>query len=86
MTANNSFSSNKDEISTSQLSDVNVMVFGCPREHFSAQEFADLKAWLNGGGRALVLLNETDKRPIDGNLHSFLEEYVTPVSASTHPM
>lgn len=51
------------------------MVFGCPREGFSAPEFEDLKTWLNAGGRALIMLAETDKQETLGNMNTFLEQY-----------
>jgi intraflagellar transport protein 52 len=54
---------------------VNLMVFGCPREGFSAAEFEDLRAWLNAGGRALIMLSETDKQEMLGNMNTFLEQY-----------
>jgi len=54
-------SSNKDDISSETLEEADLLVFGGPREAFTEQECTDLKAWLDGGGRMLFLVADTDK-------------------------
>ena len=68
--------SNKDEISRDRLADADVIVFGGPRDPFTAAEFAELKAWLNGGGRAMIMLGDGGEKHVDSNMNYLLEEYV----------
>jgi intraflagellar transport protein 52 len=49
-------------------------VFGGPREELNPREIEELKKWLNGGGRAMLLLGASQEG--DGHTNfSFLEEY-----------
>ena len=52
----------------------NVAVFGGPREPFSVAEFNELKAWLNNGGRALVMLGDGGEKQSGCNMNYLLEE------------
>jgi len=54
-------SSNKDDLTSETLAEADLLVFGGPREAFTEQECADLKAWLDGGGRMLFLVADPDK-------------------------
>lgn len=68
------YNRNKDEINRDRLSEANLMVFGGPRDLFSAAEFKELKAWLNNGGRALVLLGDGGEKQLGCNINYLLEE------------
>jgi intraflagellar transport protein 52 len=68
--------SNKDEISRDRLSETNLIVFGCPREPFSAAEFNEMKSWLNSGGRVLVMLGDGGEKQNGSNMNYLLEESV----------
>ena len=65
---------NKDEISQDRLFESNLAVFGGPREPFSVAEFNELKAWLNSGGRALVMLGDGGEKQSGCNMNYLLEE------------
>ncbi len=65
---------NKDEIGKDRISDANLIVFGGPREPFSVAEFNELKEWLNGGGRALVMLSDGGEKQSGCNMNYLLEE------------
>mmetsp|Transcript_10229 Transcript_10229/g.16783 ORF Transcript_10229/g.16783 Transcript_10229/m.16783 type:complete len:550 (-) Transcript_10229:120-1769(-) len=73
--SNYKVSTNKEEISGDRLGDVSLAVFGGPREPFSVAEFNDLKAWLNAGGRALVMLGDGGEKQSGCNMNYLLEEY-----------
>jgi intraflagellar transport protein 52 len=51
-----------------------LVVFGGPREPFSKTEFNDLKVWLQGGGRALVMLSDGGEKNSGTNMNYLLEE------------
>jgi hypothetical protein len=72
--ANFKISSNKDEISKDRLAEANLLVFGGPREQFSTNEFEEIKNWLSGGGRCLILLGEGGEKE-KSNMNYLLEEY-----------
>lgn len=76
-------SANKDEISQDRLGDIDVIVFGDPREPFSSNEFADLKKWLNSGGRALIMLGDGGERLAESNMNYLLEEFGMTVNADS---
>ena len=65
---------NKDELCKEVTSDVNLFIFGCPRDSFTAMEYNEMKSYLSNGGRVLILLAETDKLEVYGNMNKFLEE------------
>lgn len=67
-------STNKDEISRDRLAEANLLVFGGSREPFSKVEFEEIKTWLSGGGRCLVMLGEGGEKQ-KGNMNFLLEEY-----------
>ena len=66
--------SHKDELDREKLSEANLVVFGGPREPFSVVEFNELKDWLNGGGRALILLSDGGEKQSGCNMNYLLEE------------
>jgi len=76
-------SANKDEISQDRLADVDVIVFGDPREPFTTSEFADLKKWLNSGGRAMIMLGDGGERLAESNMNYLLEEFGMTVNADS---
>ena len=71
---NHLYCRHKDELDREKLSEANLVVFGGPREPFSVVEFNELKDWLNGGGRALVLLSDGGEKQSGCNMNYLLEE------------
>jgi len=69
--------SNKDDLTSETLAEADLLVFGGPREPFAEQECADLKAWLNGGGRMLFLVADGDKNSACNHADLFSELGVT---------
>ena len=65
---------NKDEISKEKLSEADIAVFGGPRDQFSEVEFSEMKAWLNSGGRALILLADGGEKAGGSNMNAFLQK------------
>jgi len=65
---------NKDEVSRDRLCEAQLVVFGGSREPFSTVEFEDLKAWLNNGGRALVMFADGGEKASGCNFNYLLEE------------
>eukprot|EP01038_Epipyxis_sp_PR26KG_P005310 gene5310-7374_t len=74
---------NKDEISKDGLAEASLLVFGCPREPFSAAEFKELKQWLNTGGRILVMLGDGGEKQSGCNMNYLLEEYGMSVNSDS---
>ena len=66
--------SNKDEISSDRLSEADVVIFGGPREPFTAAEFKEIKTWLNNGGRALIMIGDGGEKQTGSNINYLLEE------------
>jgi intraflagellar transport protein 52 len=56
------------------LSESSLIIFGGPREPFSTAEFNELKAFLSGGGRALVMLGDGGEKQTGCNMNYLLEE------------
>lgn len=81
--ANYKFSSNKDEISRDRLGDTDVVVFGGPREPFTTIEFAEIKAWLNSGGRAMVMLGDGGESLAESNMNYLIEEFGMSVNSDS---
>mmetsp|Transcript_10675 Transcript_10675/g.10744 ORF Transcript_10675/g.10744 Transcript_10675/m.10744 type:complete len:558 (-) Transcript_10675:272-1945(-) len=81
--SNYKISANKDEISQDRLGDVDILVFGGPREPFTSVEFAELKKWLNNGGRAMIMLGDGGERLAESNMNYLLEEYGMTVNADS---
>ena len=65
---------NKDEVSLERLSEADVVVFGGPREPFTAAEFKEIKNWLNNGGRAIVMIGDGGEKQTGCNFNYLLEE------------
>ena len=57
------------------MADANVIVFGGSRDPFTKEEFNEIKAWINNGGRALIMLEDGGEKVTGCNFNSFLEEY-----------
>eukprot|EP00602_Paraphysomonas_sp_CaronLab_P003680 CAMPEP_0185032264 /NCGR_PEP_ID=MMETSP1103-20130426/20213_1 /TAXON_ID=36769 /ORGANISM="Paraphysomonas bandaiensis, Strain Caron Lab Isolate" /LENGTH=597 /DNA_ID=CAMNT_0027568093 /DNA_START=46 /DNA_END=1839 /DNA_ORIENTATION=+ len=66
---------NKEEISRDTLADASLIVFGAPREEFTASEISDLTSWLNGGGRILMMATDGGDVEDNVNVKNFLESY-----------
>jgi intraflagellar transport protein 52 len=81
--SNFKISTNKDELSVDRLSDTNLIVFGGPREPFSAAEFDELKSFLNSGGRAMVMLGDGGEKETGCNINYLLEEYGMSVNSDS---
>lgn len=73
----------KDEITSDRLNEADLVIFGGPRDLFSAAEFKEMKQWLNNGGRALILLGDGGEKQTGCNLNYLLEEYVYIMSLSS---
>jgi intraflagellar transport protein 52 len=65
---------NKDEVCRDRLEDADVFVFGSPREQLTAAEMDDMRAWLNAGGRLLVMTTDGGDKQTGSNLNAFLKE------------
>ncbi|KAJ1422136.1 hypothetical protein B484DRAFT_452508 [Ochromonadaceae sp. CCMP2298] len=81
--SNYKVSTNKDELSVDRLSEAQLVVFGGPREPFSAAEFNELKSWLNNGGRALVMLGDGGEKQSGCNINYLLEEFGMSVNSDS---
>jgi intraflagellar transport protein 52 len=66
--------SNKDEVSRDRLAEADLVVFGGPREPFTTAEFDELKSWLQGGGRAMVMVGDGGEKMSGTNMNYLLEE------------
>lgn len=73
--SNYKVTTNKDEVSRDRLADANVIVFGGSREPFTTTEFDEIKAWINSGGRALVMLQDGGEKVTGCNFNTFLEDF-----------
>ena len=51
-----------------------MVVFGGPREPFTTAEFEELKSWLQGGGRAMVMVGDGGEKMSGTNMNYLLEE------------
>lgn len=81
--SNYKVTTNKEDISTDRLADCSLAVFGGPREPFTVAEFNELKAWLNAGGRALVMLSDGGEKLSGCNMNYMLEEYGMSVNSDS---
>lgn len=66
---------NKDEITSEDLHDVSVVVFGGPRQMFTTPEFEVLKQYLANGGNILLMLGEGGEGKFETNVNYLIEEY-----------
>ena len=73
--SNFKISANKDEVSRDRLSEADLLVFGGPSEPFTSAEFEELKAYLHGGGRALVMMGDGGEKQSGTNMNYLLEEF-----------
>ena len=73
--SNFKISANKDEVSRDRLAEADLLVFGGPSEPFTSAEFDELKAYLHGGGRALVMMGDGGEKQSGTNMNYLLEEF-----------
>eukprot|EP01136_Pigoraptor_vietnamica_P015172 Opistho-1_new@57998 len=66
---------NREEITYERLAEANVVVFGGPREKFTAAEFDAIKRYVESGGAILVTLGEGGEGAFNTNVNFLLEEY-----------
>jgi len=66
---------NKEALSVEKLQEAKLVVFGGPREMFSADDFDALKEYLNTGGNVLFLLGEGGESRSNTNVNYLLEEF-----------
>eukprot|EP01137_Pigoraptor_chileana_P014410 Opistho-2@5008 len=66
---------NREEISYERLAEANVVVFGGPREKFTAAEFDSIKRYVENGGSLLLTLGEGGEGAFNTNINFLLEEY-----------
>ncbi|KAG5178614.1 Intrafragellar transport 52, osm-6-like protein, partial [Tribonema minus] len=74
---------NKDDITDERLAQTSLIIFGSPRAKFSNEEFASIKAYLNGGGSVAVLLAEGGEGHLGTNVNYLLEEFGVAVHADS---
>ena len=60
-----------------------ILILGCPREEFSAQEFEMLRKFVREGGSLLVLLSAGGEARNATNINFLLEEYGMSVNADS---
>lgn len=65
---------NNYELSEERLLGVTALIFGCPQEKFTEEEFNALKTYLNAGGNVMVLLGEGGEDKYGTNINYLLEE------------
>lgn len=65
----------KDSLSAAALSEAALVVFGGPREKFTAAEFEGLKEYMEDGGSLLFMLGEGGESRFDTNVNFLLEEF-----------
>ena len=76
-------STNKDEVSRDRLAEADLLVFGGPSEPFTTAEFDEIKAFLQNGGRALVMMGDGGEKQSGTNMNFLLEEYGMSVNADS---
>ncbi|GLC42371.1 hypothetical protein PLESTB_000654100 [Pleodorina starrii] len=65
----------KDDFSLETLRSAHIVVFGCPKEKFTAPEVDILKKFVRGGGSVLVLMSEGGEEKAGTNINYFLEQF-----------
>ncbi|CAH0387346.1 unnamed protein product [Bemisia tabaci] len=66
---------NKDELSSSQLQGVTILVLAGPQEMFSEGEFDAIKKFMESGGSVFVMLSEGGEKSSKTNVNFLLEEF-----------
>lgn len=66
---------NKDPLTRERLNEASLVIFGGPREKFSAAEFKIMKEYLEAGGSALFMLGEGGEEKYSTNINFLLEEF-----------
>lgn len=74
---------NKDEIVLERLKPAALVVFGAPREKFSATEFEAIKTYVNEGGSALFMLGEGGESRYGTNINYLLEQFGIAVNSDS---
>jgi intraflagellar transport protein 52 len=64
-----------DDFRGDSLKGAQILVFGCPREKYTEQEFEILRRYVRAGGSVLVLLSEGGEARNHTNINYWLEEY-----------
>lgn len=65
----------KDDFTLDALRSAHILVFGCPKEKFTAQEVDMLKKFVKAGGSILVLMSEGGEDKAGTNINYFLEQF-----------
>ena len=65
----------KDDFNMDTLRSAHVLVFGGPKEKFTATEVEMLKKFVKGGGSVLVLMSEGGEERAGTNINYFLEQF-----------
>lgn len=65
----------KDDFTLDSLRSAHILVFGCPKEKFTAPEVDMLKKYVKGGGSVLILMSEGGEEKAGTNINYFLEQF-----------
>ncbi|XP_062507358.1 intraflagellar transport protein 52 homolog [Corticium candelabrum] len=65
----------RDEITFEKIAQARLLVFGGPREKFTAIEFDAIRNYLSSGGSVLLMVGEGGEIKFDTNVNFLLEEY-----------
>lgn len=65
----------RDDITLAKLLGARAIIFGGPRDKFTAAEFEALQLYLEGGGAALVMMTEGGEAKHNTNINFLLEEF-----------
>lgn len=70
-----SFYSIKEELGRDSLTNVGVLVLGCPRQKFTQNHFAHIRRHIEEGGSLLVMMEEGGEKKAQSNINFLLEEF-----------
>mmetsp|Transcript_3706 Transcript_3706/g.3636 ORF Transcript_3706/g.3636 Transcript_3706/m.3636 type:complete len:262 (-) Transcript_3706:105-890(-) len=65
---------NKSDLNFKRLKEVDLLLLGGPRLPFSAQELQDIRHYIDGGGRVLLLMSEGGEAKLQTNINAMLEQ------------
>ena len=57
------------------MTNVGVLVLGCPRKKFTENQFGHIERHIENGGSVLVLMEEGGEKKANTNINFFLEKY-----------
>lgn len=66
---------NKEELSYKKMVDSNLLLLGGPRMPFTAKELQDVRQYIEGGGSALVIMQEGGETKMQTNINAMLEQF-----------